>query len=403
MIAPLDGLTVIDVTEGIAGPQCTKHLGDAGALVVKVEPLEGDVARTWGAPFVGNDSALFVELNRSKQSVALNIEGKKARDVLVQFISSADVFIHDKTPVDVDKLDISYEQLRSLNPRLVYCSLTAFGEEGPYRNLGASELTIQAMTDYLRCLGHLPEAPARLGLDAAQMNCGVFAFQAIMAALFQRARSGNGQKVTCSWFGSLLHMHGLTWAAFTHPDTWGGQHHDLYTDPPRHGYRTKDGEIFFTLGRITEEGWDYLCNTLGLPGDVRSDPRFADQGRETVGVGLYATELRSIWEKAFKTRTRTELLQLLHSVGANAVPVNTYQDLSEDMQVQAVGMFQELEHPAAGRIRTTGVPWKLSDTPAHITVPAPQLGQHTRQVLERWGYDSGEIDTMAREGTIAIQ
>lgn len=398
MTAALEGLTVVDITQGIAGPQCTKHLGDAGALVVKMEPLAGDVARTWGPPFEHNESAPFVELNRNKRSMAIDLLDDKGLSVFLRFVESADVLVHDKTPAEVAKVGISYSRLQALNPRLVYCSVTPFGEEGPYRDHSGSELVIQAMTDYLTCMGRLPDAPARMGFDMAQMNAGIFAFQAIMAALYRRSRTGEGGKVACSWFGTLLHLRGLTWAAHTDPDAWGGQHHDLYTDPPRHGYRSKDGEIMLTLGRITREGWDHLCKQLGLQDIVNGDPRFDNEGRESVGVGLHAQELRSVWEKAFEPWPRKKLLKLLHSVGANAVPVNSYEDLVNDEQVQTVDMVRVLHHPYGGPQVTTGVPWKLSETPSAISTPAPRLGEHTQELLKDWGFTDDEIDEMDRGG-----
>ena len=153
-----------------------------------------------------------------------------------------------------------------------------------------------------------------------------------------------------------------------------------------------------TLGRITREGWDHLCKQLGLQDIVNGDPRFDNEGRESVGVGLHAQELRSVWEKAFEPWPRKKLLKLLHSVGANAVPVNSYEDLVNDEQVQTVDMVRVLHHPYGGPQVTTGVPWKLSETPSAISTPAPRLGEHTQELLKDWGFTDDEIDEMDRGG-----
>ena len=402
MDGALEGVTVIDITEGIAGPQCSRHLGDAGATVVKVEPLDGDVARGWGPPFVGDDSAVFVELNANKQSLACDMTGERGRTLLRRLLADADIFMHDRTPSHASAMGIEDERLRRANPKLISCVLTPFSDDGPYRNWEGSELTVQAMSDYIRTLGEFPDHPARLGFETAQMNCGVFAFQALMAALFQRSRTGLGQRVATSWFGSLVHMHGLTWAAFTNPDFWGGQHHDLYTDPPRHGYACRDGEVLFTLGRISEGEWSGLVAELGIEDAVRDDPRFADQGRETVGVGDYARDLRHVWERAFAGRPRAEVLSLLQSVGANAVPVNSYEDVLAEEQLEAVALVHEVDHPTAGHIRTFGAPWKLSDTPCRAPTAAPRLGANSREVLQQFGLEPAEIDDLIDDGIVAV-
>ncbi len=380
----LDGLRVLDFTQGLCGPFCTMQLGDAGAEVIKIEPPAGDFARRMGPPFVATESAVFLSLNRNKKSVVLDLETSQGRDSAALLARDADVVVEDFGPGASERFGLGYAQLRGGNQKLIYCSITPFGEEGPLRDAPGSELVVQAMAEYTASLGRIGDPPVRVGADVASLNTGTFAAQAILAALFHRLRTGEGQRVAVSEFGSLLHMRGIMWHSMSDPDDWYGFHLDHYTKPPDYGYQTKNGALYFILRRGSSEDWDRLVMELGME-EVLTDPRFDDYGRAATSIGRYATEVKPIWEKAFENRTREEIIDLVKSVGGDAVPMMDYPALLAHPQVAALGAITEIDHPTAGRLRMVRPVARFSDTPNSIRLPPPMLGQHTEEVLQAAG------------------
>jgi crotonobetainyl-CoA:carnitine CoA-transferase CaiB-like acyl-CoA transferase len=369
------------------------RLGDAGAEIIKIEPLSGDSARAMGPPFMGDESAVFLSLNRNKKSLALDITKSEGQELVRRLIAQADVLLEDLGPGEAEKLGLGYDILQKLNPPLVYCAISAFGEEGPLRNLPGAELVVQAMADYTNSLGQIGESPIRLGTDVANLSTGVFASQAILAALFHRARSGEGQRVSVSMLGTLLHMRGIMWTAMTDPDDWYGFHLDNYTKPPDHGYKTKDGHVYFGLRRGSSEDWDRLLISLGMV-EALNDPRFAHFGREATSIGRYAPQVKPMWEEGFKEMTNEEVVRLIHEFNGDAVPFMDYPTLSAHPQIQALDVIQEVEHPTAGRFKTIRPVWNLTDTKAEIRLPPPLLGQHTEEILRRLNCDSTDLQRL---------
>jgi crotonobetainyl-CoA:carnitine CoA-transferase CaiB-like acyl-CoA transferase len=369
------------------------RLGDAGAEIIKIEPLSGDSARAMGPPFMGDESAVFLSLNRNKKSLALDITKSEGQELVRRLIAQADVLLEDLGPGGAEKLGLGYDILQKLNPPLVYCAISAFGEEGPLRNLPGAELVVQAMADYTNSLGQIGESPIRLGTDVANLSTGVFASQAVLAALFHRARSGEGQRVSVSMLGTLLHMRGIMWTAMTDPDDWYGFHLDNYTKPPDHGYKTKDGHVYFGLRRGSSEDWDRLLISLGMV-EALNDPRFANFGREATSIGRYAPQVKPMWEDGFKDLTNEEVVHLIHEFNGDAVPFMDYPTLSAHPQIQALDVIQEVEHPTAGRFKTIRPVWNLTDTKAEIRLPPPLLGQHTEEILRRLNCDSTDLQRL---------
>ncbi len=379
-MSSLDGIRVIDLTQGLCGPFCTMQLGDGGADVIKIEPPNGDYARRMGPPFVGDESAVFLSLNRNKKSVTLDLATDAGREAVRKLVAKADVLVEDFGPDAAGKIGLGYEQLKQINPKLIYCAISPFGEEGPLRNAPGSELIIQAMAEYTASLGRIGDPPVRVGADIASLNTGIFAAQAILAALFHRIRTGEGQRVAVSEFGSLLHMRGIMWSALSDPDDWFGFHLDHYTKPPEYGYQAKDGAFYFILRRGDSEGWDKLIMGLGME-EVLADPRFDDYGRTATSIGRYATEVKPIWEKAFANRSRGELIDLIKGMGGDAVPIMDYPALMAHPQVAALDIVTEVNHPTAGPLKMIRPVARFSDTPNSIRLPPPLLGQHTAEVL----------------------
>jgi len=380
----LDGFRIIDLTQGLCGPFCTMQLGDGGADVIKIEPPNGEYARRMGPPFVGDESAVFLSLNRNKKSVTLDLATDAGRDAVRKLAAKADVVVEDFGPDAASKIGLGYDQLKQINSKLIYCAISPFGEEGPLRDAPGSELVIQAMAEYTASLGRIGDPPVRVGADIASLNTGIFAAQAILAALFHRLRAGEGQRVAVSEFGSLLHMRGIMWSALSDPDDWFGFHLDHYTKPPDYGYQAKDGSFYFILRRGDSEGWDKLIMGLGME-EVLADPRFDDYGRAATSIGRYATEVKPIWEKAFANRSRGELIDLIKGMGGDAVPIMDYPALMAHPQVAALDIVTEVTHPTAGSLKMIRPVARFSDTPNSIRLPPPLLGQHTAEVLDAVG------------------
>ena len=393
MPGALDGFTIIDFTQGLCGPFASMRLADAGAEVVKIEPLTGDAARTMGPPFIQDESAVFLSLNRNKKSIALDVTKPEGREIAQKLIARAAVVLEDFGPGQAEKLGLGYEDLNQTNPTLVYCAISAFGEEGPLRDQPGAELVVQAMADYTHSLGKIGDAPVRLGTDVASLNTGIMASQAVTAGLFHRVRKGAGQRVAVSMLGTLLHMRGIMWTAMTDPDEWYGFHLDHYTRPPDEGYKTKDGHVYFGLRRGNSEDWDRLMLTLGLEEHI-ADPRFEGFGREATSIGRYAPEVKPIWEQAFQQLTNADVVKLVHEFHGDAVPFNNYPALCAHPQVAELNILKEVDHPAAGRFRTIGPVWRFADTPAEIKTSPPTLGQHTDEVLTGLGMREADLQQL---------
>jgi glutaryl-CoA transferase len=394
----MSGFRAVDLSEGLCGPFCSMHLGDAGAEVIKIEPPGGDRTRRL-APFIGNESAVFLSLNRNKKSVVIDYRKDRGRELVTHLARSADVVLEDFGPGEAVKMGLGYDDLKNEAPRLVYCAISAFGEDGPLKDLPGAELTLQAMAEYTTSLGRIGEPPVRVGADIASLNTAIFAAQAIFAALFHRERTGEGQRVAVSQFGALLHMRGIMWQALSNPDDWFGFHLDHYTNPPEHGYQTGNGPMFFVLRRGSSEDWDRFVIELGMEAYL-DDPRFASYGRAATGIGRHAAQAKPIWEDAFKNRTREEVIDLVRSVGGDAVPILDYPSLVSHPQVEALGAIAEIEHPAAGSFKTVAPIVRFSETPTTIRSAPPTLGQHTDEVLKGLGLSASQINDLRASGIV---
>jgi formyl-CoA transferase len=344
-------------------------LADAGAKVIKVEPPEGDYTRGWGQPVTGEVGAVFYHLNRNKEGVRLDLRKKGHRERLRELLNGADILIEEEGQVRMRRLGLGYQELAKENPGLVYCTITPHGERGPLRNQPASELTLQAMSDFLNMLGVPGEEPVRMGPDMASLGTSLYATHGILGALYHKWRTGEGQHVTVSMLGSILFQRGINWLGTKNPDDWNG--FIDYMKPPDQGYQAKDRRII--LGPIqNQEEIPALLNALGM-GSYVETPLFQRPMREIMGLGGtsadYGYQAKPVWEGAFKNWDAEQLVDLLCRFGSSAAVVCSYKDLLSNQQIEAMEIFREASGPGIGKIQFQTEPWKLNGVPRRTPEP----------------------------------
>ena len=381
MSGPLDGYRVVEISEGVAGPYTTMSLADAGADVIKIEPPHGDRARGW-APSVGDDSPLFLALNRNKRGVVLDWSSDEDLQTARRLLSQADVAVVDKYGLPPD---LCWEELES--PGLIYCAISGFGPKGPWADRPASEIGTQMASEATSSLGNLGDPPVRHGSDIGSVFAANNAIQAICAALYARDDSDpdhptGGQRVEVSLFGSLIAMRSTLWVALSNPDEWWGFHLDSYIKPPDHGYQCRDLPIYFSLARIRGEAFESLLDELDMDW-AREHPDFEKLRTDGAGgAGRYAAALTPLWERGFANFDAEQVIEVVERHGGWAFPMHDYERLSKDPQVAAVGAIIEVEQQDGSVMRQVAPPWDFEQTPVSMTMrPAPRLGQHQDEVL----------------------
>lgn len=375
----LDGLRVLDLTQVMAGPFCTQLLGDLGADVVKVEPPgRGDLSRSMGGERLrlrGPDNAPFLALNRNKRSVVLDLKEDAGRAALLRLAASADVLVENFRPGVTRSLGVGWDEVSRINPRLVYASISGFGQTGPYAGRPGFDLIAQGMSGVMSVTGEAGGRPVKCGVPVADLAAGLYAAVGILAALRARERTGRGQHVETSLFEAALSL--SVWEATElfatgeAPRPLGSAHR---LNAPYQAFRTADGWV--TLAALTEPQWESLCGALGRPGLAR-DERFATNA----GRMAHLPALVEAIEAALAAGTTAEWVERLLDAGVPAGPIHDHRQVFEDPHTRARGMVEEVEHPVEGLVRTLGFPLKLGDTPAAVRRPPPLLGEHTEEVL----------------------
>jgi len=371
------------------------QLGDNGAEIIKIEPSEGDWARGLGPPFVGGESAYFLALNRNKKSIALNLKNPRGLQIALDLARRCDVVVENFRPGVADRLGIGYDTIEKMNPRVVYCSISALGSEGPDKDLPGTELTLQARGGVILTLGVPGEAPVRFGEEGASVATGNYAAQAIVAALFHRVRSGEGQHVKTSMLRALTHLANRAFVVDTEVDQ-----PQRRSEEPNTGFRTKDLDISFTFstmlaGYPAEERWREFCNRVGL-GHIVNDPRFTTNRDRTQNTEA----LKRYYEAAFKDKSSAELVVILEELGAVYAVSNDYPTLFSHPQILENEMLMEFEHPTVGNVKTVGFAVKMLETPSQIRMPPPLLGQHTAEILKSLGYATADIKGLESQGIV---
>jgi formyl-CoA transferase len=403
MVQALEGIRVVDLTRALAGPFCAMMLGDLGADVIKVErPGRGDDSRGWGPPFVGEpygpypgESAYFIATNRNKRSITVNLKSPAGQKIVRELAQNSDVFIENFRTGVLDKMGLGYEDLRAVNPRLVYCSISGYGRTGPYADRPGYDFIIQAEGGMMGITGPEEGPPSRVGIPIVDITAGMFSATAILAALRARDHTGEGQWVDVSLLDTQAAL--LTNVASNYlvggaePRRYGNAHPSI---TPYEAFRARDR--WFALAAANDRQWSVLCGVMGRP-DLKDDPRFATNVKRVA----HRVELLDALNAVFATRDAGEWLEALREAGLPCGPINAVPEVFAHPQAETRGMVLKAEHPTAGTVQVAGFPYKLSATPAAVRKPPPMLGQHTEEVLSGvLDYTADEVEVLAMQRVI---
>jgi crotonobetainyl-CoA:carnitine CoA-transferase CaiB-like acyl-CoA transferase len=360
----LNGITVVDMTQGLTGPYSSLLLADAGAKVIKIEPPDGDYGRHFGPPFVGEVSAVFFHLNRNKKGVRLDTRKEADRQYMLKILKDTDVFIEDEGQSRMKRLGLSYKDIEKINPGLIYCSISPYGTKGPLRNDPASELTVQAMSDFLGHLGVAGEEPIRLGPDMASLGTSLYAIIGILGGLYHKWRTGEGQQITVSLLATMIHQRGINWASIIDPDEWAGFYCEGYTKPQSYGYKTADQPVSIASMHDLGEFHEFM-KALNMEHLVNK-PIFQCNPNDLLGwmgAGDTHIQLQSVFEEGFQKWSSSELLDILDKFGGFGAPVNTYQELFRHPQMGALDMVREINGRSLGKVKCVVAPWNIGEIP----------------------------------------
>ncbi len=393
MLGLLSGARILDLTHMLAGPFGAMMMGDLGAEVIKIEPPDGDPMRAMGPHFIAGESVYYLSTNRGKKGLVLDLRLERGRQVFYDLVKVSDVVFDNFRPGVTQKLEIDYTTLKRVNPRIITCSLSGFGQTGPYRDRPAFDIAIQGLSGAMSITG-TKETPARMGIAMGDLAGGMYSAFAIAAALFQREKTGEGCCIDLALLDCLVSL--LTYVAQYYfydgivPGPQGTEHMFVV---PYQRFKTKDGHL--VVAAFTEKFWQGLCRALALP-HLLDDPRFSnnDARRE------HKAELLPILARAFETRTTAEWAERLDAESVPWGPVNSLDRVFADPQIAARQMRVEIEHPTIGKLPMIGNPVQVEGVPQSF-VPPPLLGQHTEQVLkEVLGYSAEEIARLREEKVI---
>ena len=395
MAGPLSGFTVVDLTRVLSGPYCTMVLADMGARVIKVEqPGKGDDTRAWGPPFLGEESAYFLSINRNKESVTVDFKPAEGREVLERLMARADVFVENFRPGTLDRAGFGWDAVHAKYPRLVYASISGYGQTGPRREEAGYDAVMQAEGGLMSVTGEEGRPGYRLGVAITDMVAGLYCAQGISAALLARERTAKGQRVDIGMLdttAALLTYQAANWfATGVTPKRQGNRH---ATIAPYETFTTSDGEIVIAVGN--DQIWQRFCPAIGLP-ELAADPRFATNKDRMANYDA----MRPPIDRVFRTRSCAEWIRILNDAGVANGEVRDIGQMLNDPQLGARRMIETLMHPTVGATRVIGAPIKLSETSASVRTPPPVLGQHTDAVLAEIGYDAPAIADLKRHRVV---
>jgi len=373
---PLSGIRILDLTRVLAGPYCSMLLGDLGAEIIKVEePEKGDDTRQWGPPFKGKESCYFLSVNRNKKSIGINMKNKQGVELIKKLASKSDVFIENFLPGKLDSFGLGYKELQKNSPKLVYCSITGFGDTGPYRNRAGYDVIAAASGGLLHITGTEDGGPCRVGVAITDICTGLYAHGAIMAALFERVTTGKGQKIDCNLLSTqvatLANISSNFLNCGTESKRWGTAHESIV---PYQAFPTSDSHII--LGTGNDKQFFELCKVMDLE-HLITDQRFQTNKARVQHRSLLISELTD----RFSTKTTSEWLDLFKDCKFPFGPINSVKQAFDHPQVLHNKMVVEMNHSVEGPIKVVGPAVQYSETGNFCRIPPPFLGEHTKHIL----------------------
>ena len=392
----LDGIRVLDLTRALAGPFCTLMLGDNGADVIKVEiPGTGDDTRKWGPPFIGEESAYYLSINRNKRSLTLNLQDAQAQEVFMKLAQDIDVVVENFTPGVMGRFGLDYDAVKAVNPKVVYCSISGFGQDGPYRNRPAYDQIMQGVGGLMSITGEPDGEPQKIGIAVTDIGAGMWSAFAIMAALNHRGKTGEGQYIDISMLDAqvawLTYQAAFFFANGEAPKRMGAAHPTLV---PYQAFMCKDGK-YINVAVGSERIWERFCQGMERE-DLKDHPDYATNSVRVNNRGAMVSMLQEI----FLSRPVAEWVKDLQAANVPCGPINDLADVFADPQVLARNMYLEMAHPTLGSIKQTGLPIKFSLTPGGLDRHPPLLGEHNQEILKSLGYSEADVQSLKAQSVI---
>lgn len=396
MKGPLSDVIILDLSRMLSGPFASMMLADLGAEVIKIEdPDGGDKTRTMGPKLSEGQSAYFLSINRNKKSLTLDLRKERAQEVFYELVKMADVILDNFRPGVLERLGCSYEKLKPINPKIISCSISSFGQTGPDKDLPGFDLILQARGGAMSITGEPGRAPIRMGIPTGDLAGAMSAAYAVMAALYSREKTGSGQKIDISLLDCQASL--LTYVAQYYildgkiPGPIGSGHQTVV---PYQAFKTRDDYVVIAI--FIEKFWEKLCKILGIE-HLANDPKFSTNDRRRENK----KELLPMLERIFLEKTSSEWLKLASEEGIPSAPVNTMDKVISDPQLLARNMLVEVDHPSYGKVKILGNPVKMSGFAEETFTVSPALGEHNKEILSGLlGYSQEEIDKLKKDKII---
>ena len=396
MRMPLEDVTVLDLSHALAGPFCSTMLADFGASVIKLEPAgAGDIARSWGPPLPGGETSYFVSLHRNKKGIEVDLKHPRGKELYFRLVERCDVVLENYRVGALARLGLGYDAAAARNPGIIYCSVSGFGQDGPYRDRAALDLILQAESGMISVTGESGAHGVRCGVSIADLSAGMYAAFGIMLALRVKERTGRGQAIDVSMLEGQLSLLGTMIGGYLAdgevPAPMGTAYKALL---PYQTFRTKTRDLALAVG--SEKLWKVFCPVIGRP-ELADDPRYRANADRARNRDTLIPTLRDV----FLTKSYEEWEPLLLAAGIPVGAINSIAEVVDHPQVAARGALVEMDHPRAGKVRMVGAPVRLSETPGSVRTPAPMLGEHTDEVLrDLLGLAADEISALRGAGAL---
>ena len=392
--SPLDGVKVLDLTRALSGPFCTMILGDLGANVIKVEPLDGDMMRQWG-PYDRTESVYYLTGNRNKRAIAIDFRSEEGLELIKSLAKECDVLVENFKPGSMNAMGLNYEKLSDINPRLIYMSITGFGRDGPSSDQPGFDQIAQGYSGLMSVTGSDESGPLRVGVAIGDQTTGMWAAIGVLAALAKREKTGVGHRVDTSLMASLvglLSVQGQRFLSLGETPGLAGNNHPVVS--PCGVFQTKDGPI--NIAANTTNMWVTLCKILEL-NELVSDPRFIDNASRAVNRDA----LKVLIEKKLMMFGKQHWTNLFNQAGVPAGPINNMEEVFSDPQVLHCKLVEEVKHPALGSLKLVGIPIQFDLQKGNsIKRAPPQLGEHSAEILKEFGWSSSDIEGLENRGVI---